>query len=178
MRPDPFAPAPVPLDPPVTCFDCGLSVAHRSCFPGDPSSFVCPPYATANEGRPFSFMPPRSSGLGASAHSMSALHRSSSSSPSSPTIPSGAPRPLLVKRRSVASPRLLWHGSAATRCLTPHSACLRPMQRRPRSRLPRRSRRCPRRATKRAKTGISCSSSMPCSGLPLHLPRLQLMHQA
>ncbi|KAK3140795.1 hypothetical protein QOZ80_5AG0405930 [Eleusine coracana subsp. coracana] len=57
-------PALAPPGPTATCSDCGLSVAHLSCLPGDPDSFLCPPCAAANEGRPFSFMPPAPIGSG------------------------------------------------------------------------------------------------------------------
>jgi hypothetical protein len=57
-------PAVAPPGPTATCSDCGLSVAHRSCLPGDPASFVCPPCAAANGARPFSFTPPAPIGAG------------------------------------------------------------------------------------------------------------------
>jgi hypothetical protein len=57
-------PAVAPPGPTATCSDCGLSVAHLSCLPGDPASFVCPPCAAANESRPFSLTPPTPIGAG------------------------------------------------------------------------------------------------------------------
>ncbi|CAN6326615.1 unnamed protein product [Urochloa humidicola] len=53
----PGDPAVAPPGPTAPCSVCALSVAHLSCVPGDPASFVCAPCAAAAENRPFSFTP-------------------------------------------------------------------------------------------------------------------------
>ncbi|OEL38324.1 hypothetical protein BAE44_0000653 [Dichanthelium oligosanthes] len=50
-------PAVAPPGPTAPCSACGIAVAHLSCVPGDPASFVCPPCAAAAEGMAFSFTP-------------------------------------------------------------------------------------------------------------------------
>ncbi|KAG2624474.1 uncharacterized protein LOC120697378 [Panicum virgatum] len=57
-------PAVAPPEPTAPCSACGLSVAHLSCVPGDPASFVCPPCAAAAENRLFSFTPAPPAGVG------------------------------------------------------------------------------------------------------------------
>ncbi|CAL4910455.1 unnamed protein product [Urochloa decumbens] len=61
----PGDPAVAPPGPAAPCSICGLSVAHLSCVPGDPASFVCPPCAAAKENRAFSFTPVNPGGPGA-----------------------------------------------------------------------------------------------------------------
>ncbi|KAK8456670.1 hypothetical protein SEVIR_3G054400v4 [Setaria viridis] len=57
-------PAVAPPGPTAPCSVCALSVAHLSCVPGDPASFVCPTCAAAAENRAFSFTPAPPAGGG------------------------------------------------------------------------------------------------------------------
>ncbi|CAN6331333.1 unnamed protein product [Urochloa humidicola] len=60
----PGDPAVAPPGPTAPCSVCALSVAHLSCVPGDPASFVCAPCAAAAENRAFSFTPVNPGGAG------------------------------------------------------------------------------------------------------------------